>query len=98
MRRFARISQLACALAVCWALVAPPAQADEYDRSRSGHPLRIVAYVLHPIGWMLDFLIFQPAHKIGNSAPLKEFFGHRDQYRENPPERFVPDPSNDPDV
>ena len=36
------------------ALAATPAAADEYDARRAGHPLRVVAYVLHPVGVAFD--------------------------------------------
>ena len=30
--------------------------ADDYDATMAAHPLRIVAYVLHPVGVMLDMV------------------------------------------
>jgi hypothetical protein len=44
----------------------------------AGHPLRIIAYALHPIGVMFDYLLFRPAHWIGSHEPLKTIFGHTD--------------------
>lgn len=65
-------------LALCAALLAlsAPALADDYEPRRAGHPLRIAAYVLHPVGVVLDLLIFRPAHWVGSQGPLAEFFGH----------------------
>lgn len=64
-----------CALA----LLAPAAaSADEYDPQRAGHPVRIIAYVLHPVGVMLDVLIFRPAHWFGSLDGVDEFFGHEE--------------------
>jgi hypothetical protein len=60
-------------------LVASPAVSDEYEPRSAGHPLRIAAYVLHPVGVALDYLIFRPAHWIGSKGPLKTIFGHRDE-------------------
>jgi hypothetical protein len=70
-------------LALCVTLVAlaSPALADEYEPQRAGHPLRIAAYVLHPVGVMLDLLIFRPAHWIGSHEPLATLFGH-EKYRD----------------
>ncbi len=48
---------------------------SNYDPHRAGHPLRIVAYVLHPIGVTLDYLIFRPAYWLGSHEPLKTLFG-----------------------
>ena len=47
-------------------------------RQYAGHPLRIVAYVLHPVGVLFDYLIFRPAHWIGSKEPMKTIFGHTD--------------------
>ncbi|HET6303526.1 MAG TPA: hypothetical protein VFG80_02010 [Myxococcota bacterium] len=54
------------------------ARADEYDPQRAGHPLRIVAYALHPVGFMIDYLILRPAHWIGSHEPYRSMFGHTD--------------------
>jgi len=57
-----------------------PAAADEYDPKRAGHPLRIVAYVLHPVGVLIDFVLLRPAHWIGSHEPLRTIFGHEEEY------------------
>ncbi len=71
-----RRSLLTLALLVSLALVAAPAAADEYDSRRAGHPLRVVAYVLHPVGVALDWLLFRPAHWVGSQPVLRTIFGH----------------------
>jgi len=65
---------------------APPAAAPtapspmaDYDPQRAGHPLRIVAYAVHPVGVMLDYLIFRPCYWLGSHEPLRTLFG-RDEY------------------
>ena len=55
---------------------AAPASADRYDPQHAGHPVRILAYALHPVGVMLDLLIFRPAHWLGSKEPLATLFGH----------------------
>jgi hypothetical protein len=70
---------VAMALAASLLLVASPAVSDDYERHSAGHPLRIAAYVLHPVGVALDYLIFRPAHWIGSKGPLKVLFGHEDE-------------------
>jgi hypothetical protein len=57
---------------------ASPAAADEYDPTYAGHPLRILAYVVHPVGVAFDYLLFRPAHWIGMHEPFKTIFGHTD--------------------
>jgi len=64
--------------ALVMALAAPAAQADEYEADRAGHPVRILAYVLHPFGVALDYLVFRPAHWVGHREPFKTLFGHED--------------------
>ncbi len=58
--------------------VAGPAAADEYQGEEAGHPLRIVAYILHPVGVVIDYLIMRPAHWLGSHEPFKTAFGHED--------------------
>ena len=58
-------------------LAAAPARAqDPYDPQKAGHPVRIIAYALHPVGWLLDRLIFFPAWWIGGHEPLRSIVGH----------------------
>jgi hypothetical protein len=73
---------LAVAIAmISLAFAAVPAAADDYDPQRAGHPVRIIAYALHPVGVVLDLLIFRPAHWIGSHEPLASLFGH-ERYRD----------------
>ena len=39
-----------------------------------GHPLRLFAFILHPIGVAADLLIAQPFYLLAGAAP--EFFGY----------------------
>ena len=50
---------------------------DEYDDSQS-NPLRVAAYLLHPVGWLAEWTIFRPFHLIVSATePQEAFFGHR---------------------
>jgi hypothetical protein len=69
---------LAAVVALAMLAVSSPAAAEEYDETYSGHPLRIVAYVLHPVGVILDTLIFRPFHWIGSHEPFKTLVGQED--------------------
>jgi hypothetical protein len=70
---------IATATALAVLAVASPAVADEeHEDTYAGHPLRIVAYVLHPIGVILDTLIFRPFHWLGNHEPFSTLNGHED--------------------
>jgi hypothetical protein len=48
---------------------------ERYDPRKAGHPLRIAAYVLHPVGVVLDYLIFRPAWWIGQFEPIRTLVG-----------------------
>ncbi|MCP4906088.1 MAG: hypothetical protein GY910_14015 [bacterium] len=69
---------MAAAAAALVMAMASPVAADEYGSSEAGHPLRIVAYVLHPIGLALDYLLLRPAHWLVSQEPFKTAFGHED--------------------
>ncbi len=67
--------------AISMALVlalASPAAADEYDSENAGHPLRLIAYVLHPVGVMFEYVLLRPAHWLVSHEPMKTLFGHED--------------------
>ena len=76
MRKRARRTVAALIAATCFVVLAMPAAADSYDPQRAGHPVRVAAYLLHPVGVVLDLLIFRPAHWIGSHEPLATLFGH----------------------
>ncbi len=74
----ARKRLLAGSLGLLLLFAALPAAANEYEKERAGHSLRIVAYVVHPIGVILDYAFFRPFHWIGSHEPFKTLFGHTD--------------------
>ena len=65
------------AVVLALAALALPARAGttRYDPLRAGHPLRIIAYALHPIGVIADTLVFHPAWWLGTHEPLRTLFG-----------------------
>ena len=84
---------IAAAFAVWFALGLKPASAapDEYDDSQS-HPLRIVAYLLHPAAWLVEQVVFRPFHfLVSANEPMEEIFGHRP----HPPVLAEPQPVRD---
>ena len=66
------------------ASVPGPARADPYDPKRAGHPLRIAAYVAYPVGVLLDYLIFRPAHWLAHRESVKPIVGHESYPRDQP--------------
>ncbi|MGH7772655.1 MAG: OmpA family protein [Candidatus Binatia bacterium] len=52
------------------------AGADEYDDSQS-HPLRILGYLLHPIGVITEWTVTRPFHLLVSGTKTQEYiFGH----------------------
>lgn len=50
-------------------------------RESEAHPLRIVAYALHPVGWVLREGIFRPfSYFTGSTRFTRSFFGFREPY------------------
>lgn len=58
--------------------VANPVAADHYDSANAGHPVRLIAYALHPVGVLIDYVLMRPAHWLVSAEPLKTIFGHED--------------------
>ena len=72
-RSFVIALVLVSALETKMALAGP----DEYDDSQS-HPLRIAAYLMHPVGWLAEWIVFRPFHfLVSATEPQEAFFGHR---------------------
>lgn len=55
---------------------ATPAMAHRFDR-QTYHPMRIVAYVVHPIGIAAEYLIARPIHYVVSQPDLDIVFGHQ---------------------
>jgi len=54
---------------------AQPAMAEEYDPKEAGHPLKIFAYIIFPVGTFLDYAIMRPAFWVVQKEPLRTIFG-----------------------
>ncbi len=74
-RSFSRVAA-ALLLVLALGLSASPAFAHDHDPEDAAHPVRIVAYLLHPIGVILDYLLVRPAHWIVSHEPMQTLFGH----------------------
>lgn len=72
------------ALAVVGLIGAMPCGAwahDAYDDSQS-HPLQLIAYLVHPVGYAAEWLVARPIHFLVSEPQLERIFGHRPH--ENP--------------
>jgi hypothetical protein len=79
LRHSRRIQRIAAGLAFSLLVVgATPSAADEYESGYAGHPLRFAAYVVHPIGVILETLLVRPGHWLVHRSALKGLFGHGD--------------------
>lgn len=74
MKRLIAAGLLALTLTLTAGIAA--AAPDEYDDSQS-HPLRVAAYLVYPVGFTAEWLIFRPLHYLVSRPYLDRFFGHR---------------------
>jgi outer membrane protein OmpA-like peptidoglycan-associated protein len=71
-----RFAVLGFALSFALGLQPGLAAPDEYDDSQS-NPLRIVAYLLHPAAFLVEWTVFRPFHfLVSATEPQEAFFGH----------------------
>jgi hypothetical protein len=56
--------------------IEPSGYYDGYDDSQA-HPLRLVAYAVHPVGYALEWLLTRPIHAIVSQPELHRVFGHQ---------------------
>ena len=55
-------------------------QGPDYRESES-HPLRTVAYALHPVGWLAREVVYRPLSSVMSSTRFtRSFFGYRDPF------------------
>lgn len=69
-----------CLLGLVAMLMSVPAisHAHSYDSDDAGHPLRYIAYVVHPVGVALQEYIFRPLHRWLSASEARGFwFGHQ---------------------
>lgn len=63
-------------------------------RESESHPLRILAYIVHPIGWLAREVIFRPFSFFASSTPeTRAVLGYRDPYDFRKPDCFSGDDS-----
>lgn len=55
---------------------AQPNAEDAFDETQT-HPLRVAAYLVHPVGFALEWILFRPFHYVVSRPGLDKMFGHR---------------------
>jgi hypothetical protein len=72
------VKRLLLILGLSTAFLAAPMAAgahDAYDDSES-HPLRLIAYAVHPVGFAAEWLVMRPIHFVVSQPGLERIFGH----------------------
>jgi hypothetical protein len=74
------------------------AYSGEYDDFEDSHPLRIIAYPVHAVGYTLEWLFTRPIHTLVSQPDLVPVFGHEenDFSFENRPVGVLPTGSMNP--
>ena len=63
-------------------------------RESESHPLRVLAYIVHPIGWLAREVIFRPLSYFASSTETtRSVMGYREPYDYRQPECFSADDS-----
>ncbi len=80
---------LAAAAMVAVMAAAAPVCAHDYERGNSDHPLRYVAYLMHPFGIAFEYGVLRWIHKGVSQPHARIWFGHnprneRDEYGRYP--------------
>jgi hypothetical protein len=57
------------------ALAAPASAVDAYDDGQA-NPLRIAAYIVHPVAYLAEWLVLRPFHRIVSQEDLEPISGH----------------------
>lgn len=71
-------------LAAALLAVVVPASAHRYHRLDDGHPLRIIAHIVHPVGIALEYGIMRPIHYIVSQPDADIIFGHKSFVEDEP--------------
>ena len=78
---------LAVAGIVTFTVAAVDAEADRYDPKKAGNPIRISAYILHPVGVLLDYGLMRPCFWVVQREPFSTIFGYQNAWNEDIPEQ-----------
>lgn len=63
-------------------------------RESESHPLRVLAYVVYPVGWLAREVIFRPfSYLVSSTEETRSIFGYREPFDYRQPECFSGDDS-----
>ena len=84
-------SRALCLLSVAgllsFALTIEGAEAAQYDPKKAGNPVRVAAYLLHPVGVLLDYGLMRPCFWVVQREPFSTIFGYERPWSEDRPEQ-----------
>jgi hypothetical protein len=63
------------------------AEAEQYDPQKAANPIRVAAYVLHPVGVLLDYGLVRPCFWVVKREPFSTIFGYEKPLQDDLPER-----------
>ncbi len=63
------------------------AEAERYDPKKAGNPIRISAYILHPVGVLIDYGLMRPCFWVVQREPFSTIFGYQPIWNEDIPEQ-----------
>jgi hypothetical protein len=78
---------LAVAVILTFTATVGDAEADRYDPKKAGNPIRISAYLLHPVGVLIDYGLMRPCFWVVQREPFSTIFGYQPTYNEETPEK-----------
>jgi hypothetical protein len=81
------IGLLAVAGILAFTVKTAEAEADRYDPKKAGNPIRISAYILHPVGVLLDYGLVRPCFWVVQREPFSTIFGYERPWNEETPEQ-----------
>ena len=62
------------------------AKTDRYDPQEAANPIRIAAYILHPVGVLLDYGLMRPCFWVVQREPFSTIFGYERPWSDDLPE------------
>lgn len=82
-----------CVLAALWIALPALARADSQEErgDRSGytqedsHPLKVLSYIVAPIGFVVEWTVMRPLHYLATDTPLAPVFNGERESDENAP-------------
>jgi hypothetical protein len=63
---------------------------DRYDPQKAANPIRVAAYILHPVGVLLDYGLIRPCFWVVQREPFSTIFGYEHPWNDDRPDNDLP--------